>query len=90
MDNREKLLVMEKMVRQLEDLVNSETAVIKKIGLMEAENMNYGFKLLEEKLPALLDKSDETLELATQLHEAFTKEKDTFITDNKLEEVIEE
>lgn len=90
MDNREKLQMMEKMVRQLDDLVNSETAVIKKIGLMEAENMNFGFKLLEKKLPELLEESDKTLELATILQEEFTEEKDKFITDNNLEEVIEE
>lgn len=40
MDKKEKLNLMEKMVRQLEDLVNSETAVVRKIGQMEAENIN--------------------------------------------------
>ena len=89
MDKKEKLHLMEKMVRQLEDLVNSETAVVRKIGQMEAENINSNFKLLEDQLPDILSKSEETLELATKLHEEFTGEKDRFIKDNKLEEVID-
>lgn len=80
--------MMEKMVRQLEDLVNSETAVIRKIGQMEAENINLNFKRLEKQLPEILDQSEKTLELATTLHDEFTEEKDKFITDNKLEEVV--
>ena len=89
MDNKEKLHSMEKMLRQLEDLVNSETAVVRKIGQMEAENMNLNFKILEDQLPDILAKSEETLEVATKLHDEFTIEKDTFIKDNKLEEVID-
>jgi hypothetical protein len=89
MDKKEKLHLMEKMVRQLEDLVNSETAVVRKIGQMEAENINLNFKLLENQLPDILSKSEETLELATKLQEEFTGEKNRFITDNKLEEVID-
>ena len=88
MDNREKLEMMEKMVRQLEDLVNSETAVIRKIGQMEAENINLNFKLLEKQLPEILAQSEKTLDLATALHNEFTEEKDKFITDNQLEEVV--
>lgn len=89
MDNKEKLHLMEKMVRQLEDLVNSETAVVRKIGQMEAENINANFKILDNQLPDILAKSEETLELATRLHDEFTEEKDKFIKDNKLEEVID-
>lgn len=89
MDKKEKLHSMEKMVRQLEDLVNSETAVVRKIGQMEAENMNLNFKLLEDQFPDILAKSEETLELATKLHDEFIEEKDKFIIDNNLEEVID-
>lgn len=88
MDNKEKLHMMEKMVRQLEDLVNSETAIIRKIGQMEAENINLNYKLLDAQLPEILTKSEETLELATKLHDEFLETKDKFITDNKLEELV--
>lgn len=90
MDNREKLQTMEKMVRQLEDLVNSETSVVKKIGQLEAENINFGNRLLEKQLPEVLSKSEETLEIATSLFNEFTEVKDKFIIDNKLEEVLDE
>ncbi len=88
MDKKEKLTMMEKMVRQLEDLVNSETAVVRKIGQMEAENINLNFKVLDEQLPDILAKSEETLELATKLHDEFIEKKDEFIKENNLEEVV--
>ena len=63
--------MMEKMVRQLEDLVNSETSIIRKVGQMEAENINLNFKLLDKQLPDILSNSEKNLELATSLHDEF-------------------
>ena len=88
MDKKETLQSMEKMVRQLEDLVNSETSIIRKVGQMEAENINLNFKLLDKQLPDILSNSEKNLELATSLYDEFVKEKDTFIKENKLEEVV--
>ena len=88
MDKKEKLNSMEKMVRQLEDLVNSETSIIRKVGQMEAENINLNFKLLDKQLPDILSNSEKNLELATSLHDEFVKEKEAFIKENKLEEVV--
>lgn len=88
MDKKEKLNLMEKMVRQLEDLVNSETAVVRKIGQLEAENINANFKILNNQLPDIMAKSEATLEIASKLHDEFILEKDQFIKENKLEEVV--
>ena len=90
MDKREKLQTMEKTVRQLEDLVNSETAVVRKIGQLEADNINFGDKLLEKKLPDVMAKAEDTLEAVTNLFNEFTEVKNTFIRDNKLEEAVME
>lgn len=90
MDKREKLKEMEKMVRGLEDIVNSQTSLLKKVAQLEAENINFGNRLLEKQLPEILSKADETLNLATSLTEEFTDAKDKFIKDNKLDEVISE
>lgn len=87
MDKREKLSSMEKMIRELDDIVNSQTSLLKKIAQLEAENINLGNSLLEKQLPEIHSKADETLNTATQLVEEFTAVKDKFIKDNKLDEL---
>ena len=51
MDKREKLSSMEKMIRELDDIVNSQTSLLKKIAQLEAENINLGNSILEKQLP---------------------------------------
>ena len=87
MDKREKLNSMEKMVRELNDIVNSQTSLLKKIAQLEAENINLGNSLLEKQLPEIHTKADETLTTASQLVEEFIVVKDKFIKDNKLDEL---
>lgn len=86
MDKREKLSSMEKMIRELDDIVNSQTSLLKKISQLEAENINLGNSLLENKLPEIHSNADDTLTIASQLVEEFTAVKDKFIKDNKLDE----
>ena len=87
MDKREKLHSMEKMLRELDDIVNSQKSLLKKVAQLEAENINLGIGLLEKQLPEIHSKADETLNVAIQLKENFTEVKDKFIKDNKLDEV---
>lgn len=87
MDKREKLNSMEKMIRELDDIVNSQTSLLKKIAQLEAENINLGNSLLENQLPEIHSKADETLTTASQLVDDFTAVKDKFIKDNKLDEL---
>ena len=87
MDKREKLGSMEKMIRELDDIVNSQTSLLKKITQIEADNINLGNSLLEKQLPEIHSKADETLNTASQLVEEFTAVKDKFIKDNKLDEL---
>lgn len=86
MDKREKLNSMEKMIRELDDIVNSQTSLLKKISQLEAENINLGIGLLEKKLPEIHSNADETLNTAHKLVEEFTEVKNKFIKDNKLDE----
>ncbi|HEY5392079.1 MAG TPA: hypothetical protein VIJ57_08185 [Hanamia sp.] len=87
MDKREKLGSMEKMIRELDDIVNSQTSLLKKITQLEAENINLGNNLLEKQLPEIHSKADETLTTASKLVNEFTEVKDKFIKDNKLDEL---
>lgn len=90
MDKREKLGSMEKMIRELDDIVNSQTSLLKKITQIEADNINLGNSLLEKQLPEIHSKADETLNIASQLVEEFTAVKDKFIKDNRLDELPSE
>jgi hypothetical protein len=88
MDKREKLNVMEKMLRELDDIVHSQTSLLKKVAQLEAENINLGNSLLEKQLPEIHSKADETLNVAKTLKEEFTEAKVKFVKDNKLDEVV--
>lgn len=90
MDNIEKKHLLEKMMRELEDILNSQTSLLKKIAQLEAENINLGNKVLEKRLPDIHGKVDDGIgEIALVIAE-FTAAKDKFVADNKLDEVLPE
>ena len=88
MDKTEKLHLMEKLLRELDDVVNTQTSLLKKVSQIEAENINLGNRLLEKQLPDIHSKADEALTATTSLQTEFTEAKDKFIKDNKLDEVL--
>ncbi len=90
MDKIEKLHLMEKILRELDDVVNSQTSLLKKVGQLEVENINLGNSILEKQLPEIHGKADEALTIASALQAEFTEVKDKFIKDNKLDEVLPE
>ena len=90
MDKTEKLHLIDKMLRELDDVVNSQTSLLKKVAQLEAENINLGNSLLEKQLPEIHSKADETLNAVSKLHNEFTEAKDKFIKENKLDEVLPE
>ena len=88
MENLEKKSLMEKMTRELEDIVNSQTSLLKKISQLEAENINLGNSVLEKRLPDIHEKVDAGIAEINQVMEEFATAKDKFISDNKLDEVL--
>lgn len=89
MDKMEKLNIMNKILRELEDVSNSSTALLKKIAQIETENINLGNKLLEQKIPDIFEHMDGVLTETGALLTEFTTFRDTFVTENKLDEVTE-
>lgn len=79
--------LMEKIVRELEDLKNSQVSVLKKISQIEADNINLGNKTLENQLPALFEKADEKLSLLSALHETFIAEAEAFKQMHNLDQI---
>ena len=80
---------MDKILRELEDTINSETSLVKKIAQIEAENINLGDKILEKKLPEIFEQIDNALASTTELQNEYNAARNKFSQDNKLEEVEE-
>ena len=85
MDKREKWQSMEKMLRELEDVKNSQTSVLKKIAQIEADNMNAGISLLDSKLPDIHGEVDDAIIKIDELITEFGDHRDKFVKDNKLD-----
>lgn len=90
MEKIEKKNIMDKMLRELEDITNSQTSLLKKIAQLEAENINLANSLLEKRLPDIHEKVDAALTEVTAVQADFTVVRDKFVKDNKLDEVLPE
>ncbi len=84
MEDLQKLEMMDKMLRELEDLKNSQTAVLKKLTQIEADNITLGVGLLGKKLPDLHEEVDSSVAIVSGLLEEFQAYRDNFYTDNNL------
>ena len=85
----QKLELMDKILRELEDLKNSQTSVLKKIAQIEVDNINLGVALLDKKLPDVHEEVDSSVQIVTALQEEFQVYRDKFFTDNKLEALVD-
>ncbi len=90
MEKIEKMHMMDKMLRELEDITNSQTSLLKKLSQLEADNINLGNRLLEKRLPDIHGKVDEALIEVQAVKTEFTAEREKFVNDNKLNEVLPE
>jgi hypothetical protein len=90
MEKIDKMHMMDKMIRELEDITNSQTSLLKKISQLEADNINLGNSLLDKRLPDIHEKVDQALTEVTAVKEEFTEVRDKFVKDNKLDEVLPE
>ena len=90
MEKIEKMHMMDKMLRELEDITNSQTSLLKKIAQLEAENINLGNTLLDKRLPDIHEKIDDALVEVTAVNKEFAEVRDKFVVDNKLSEVLPE
>jgi hypothetical protein len=84
MEKRQKLDLMDKVLRELEDLQKSQTSVLKKVSQIAAHNITLGADILDEKLPDLEEKVNASLAITTELSEAFGEYRNKYFTDNNL------
>lgn len=90
MDKIEKLHLMDKMIRELQDISNTQTSLLKKISQIEAENINLGNSLLEKRLPDIHGKVDDGVTELASLQTEFKEARDKFVNDNNLGEALPE
>lgn len=83
MDHKQQLALMDKILRELDDLKNSQTAVLKKISQIEADNINLGIDLLNDALPGIHEEVDDAVEKVSALQEEFKAHRDKFENENQ-------
>lgn len=83
MNAKQQLTLMDKIIRELDDLKNSQTSVLKKISQVEADNINLNSDVLSDGLPDVHEKLDDGLEKVSELQEKFADYRNQFEKDNQ-------
>jgi hypothetical protein len=84
MDKRQQLDLIDKVQRELDDLKNSQTSVLKKVSQIAAHNITLGVDLLDNKLPDLEEQVNATLTATSELSDAFAEYRTKFFSENNL------
>lgn len=87
MDKLKKFELMEKIVRELEDLKRSGQAVLEKIGKIEVDNIELGDSRLEKVLPDIYQRTAENSDAITELLNGFAEKTDDFGTKNNVDQL---
>lgn len=82
--------LMEKITRELEDLKNSQTAIVQKIGKIEVDNMELSNKALDRILPEMHQNVADNLEKIAEILASFEDEKDSFGKNNNVDALREQ
>lgn len=90
MNNREKLDLMDKVMRELADLKNSQVALISKAAKLQVDNMQLNDQELDEKLGDVHNKLSDCLDTTTEVEISFEERRDKFEQDHGLAESEEE
>jgi len=85
MDKLKKFELMEKIVRELDDLKRSQQAVLEKIGKVEVDNIELGDGRLEKMLPDIYQRTAENMDTISELLDAFAGKTDEFANKNNVE-----
>lgn len=90
MDKLAKFELMEKIVRELEDLGRSQQAVLEKVGKIEVDNIELGDKNLEKILPDIYQRTADNHSAISELIESFGEKTDSFGQNNNVESLREQ
>jgi histidinol phosphatase-like PHP family hydrolase len=86
MQTKEKITLMSKILRELDDVISSQTSVLKKIAQIEADNINLNDDSLADKLPEIHEHVDAALVTTIDLQTKFREVHDEFVANNPIQE----
>ena len=84
MDTLKKFGLMEKIVHELEDLRNSQQAIMQKLAKIEVDNIDLGDKRLEKVLPDMHQRIADNLDAIAALMEDFADQTSKFSDKNNI------
>lgn len=87
MDKLKKFDLMEKISRELEDVKNSQQAVLAKIGKIEVDNIELGDKLIESKIPDIYQKTAENMDAINEILESFQQKTEDFGSKSNIDQL---
>ncbi|UEG51973.1 hypothetical protein LLH06_13475 [Mucilaginibacter daejeonensis] len=90
MDKIKRSELMEKIVHELEDLKNSQQAIIQKLGKIEVDNIDLGNKRLEKDLPDMHQRVADNLDNIAAILEDFASETEDFNSKNNIQALKEQ
>lgn len=90
MDTLKKFELMEKIVRELEDLQHSQQAVIQKIGKIEVDNIELSDKKLEKDLPDMHQRVGDNLDAIKGILDYFEEKTQNFGSKNNVDALKEQ
>jgi len=90
MDKLKKYELMEKIVRQLEDLKNSQQAIIEKVGKLEVDNFDLNDKRLEKTLSDIHQRTADNFDSINQLLTDFSDKTENFGEKNNVDQLREQ
>lgn len=90
MDKIRKFELMEKIVHELEDLKNSQQAIIQKLGKIEVDNIDLGDKRLEKDLPDMHQRVADNLDNIVSILEDFANQTTEFEGKNNIQALKEQ
>jgi len=90
METLKKFELMEKIVRELEDLQHSQQAIIQKIGKIEVDNIELGDKKLDQDLPDMHQRVADNLDTIVGILDYFASKTEKFGDKNNVDALKEQ
>lgn len=87
MDKLKKFELMEKIVRELDDLKRSQQALLEKIGKIEVDNIELNDSRLEKVLPDIYQRTADNLDAINGILDSFAEQTDNFASKNNVDQL---
>lgn len=90
MDKLKKFELMEKIVRQMQDLKNSQQAIIEKVGKLEVDNFDLNDKNLARVLSDIHQRTADNFDSINELLNGFSDKTENFGEKNNVDKLKEQ